>query len=179
MTDRVDVVVMGGGMAGISAAAEIAAGATVRVIEAEAQPGYHATGRSAAVLAPSYGPAPIRALTRLSAPFFAAPPEGFADGPVAAARPHLFVARGDQVEALDALVGAVGPSMERLDAPGARAVCPLLREGYAAAGGLDRDGRDLDVAARMGVICAREVIGHVGPRPAEDVSALFRAEGLI
>ncbi|MGB3408477.1 MAG: adenosine kinase [Jannaschia sp.] len=40
-------------------------------------------------------------------------------------------------------------------------------------------GRDLETAARMGVVCAREVIGHVGPRPAEDVAALFRDEGLL
>ncbi|TFL17632.1 adenosine kinase [Jannaschia formosa] len=39
-------------------------------------------------------------------------------------------------------------------------------------------GRDLETAARMGVVCAREVIGHLGPRPIADVNALFRAEGL-
>ncbi|CTQ49593.1 adenosine kinase [Jannaschia donghaensis] len=40
-------------------------------------------------------------------------------------------------------------------------------------------GRDLETAARMGVTCAREVIGHIGPRPAEDIKALFAADGLI
>ncbi|UWQ22274.1 adenosine kinase [Jannaschia sp. W003] len=40
-------------------------------------------------------------------------------------------------------------------------------------------GRDLETAARMGVVCAREVIGHVGPRPHADLDALFRAEGLL
>ncbi len=40
-------------------------------------------------------------------------------------------------------------------------------------------GRDLEVAARMGVACAREVIGHVGPRPAVDMADLFRADGLL
>ena len=39
-------------------------------------------------------------------------------------------------------------------------------------------GRDLETAARMGVVCAREVIGHVGPRPEVEVMALFRAAGL-
>ena len=43
-----DVIVLGGGIAGISAAAEIAAEARVTVIEAEPSIGYHATGRSAA-----------------------------------------------------------------------------------------------------------------------------------
>jgi sugar/nucleoside kinase (ribokinase family) len=39
-------------------------------------------------------------------------------------------------------------------------------------------GQDLETAARMGVICAREVIGHIGPRPQEDIKALFAAAGL-
>lgn len=40
-------------------------------------------------------------------------------------------------------------------------------------------GRDLETAARMGVVCAREVIGHIGPRPVVSVTDLFKAEGLI
>lgn len=40
-------------------------------------------------------------------------------------------------------------------------------------------GRDLETAARMGVVCAREVIGHIGPRPAVDIMALFRKAGLV
>lgn len=40
-------------------------------------------------------------------------------------------------------------------------------------------GRDLTTAARMGVVCAAEVISHVGPRPQTDVKALFAAQGLI
>ena len=39
-------------------------------------------------------------------------------------------------------------------------------------------GRDLETAARMGVVCAHEVIGHFGPRPQENVAALFAAHGL-
>ncbi|WP_371157813.1 adenosine kinase [Jannaschia sp. 2305UL9-9] len=40
-------------------------------------------------------------------------------------------------------------------------------------------GRELEVAARMGVVCAREVIGHIGPRPEADIAGMFRAEGLL
>jgi len=39
-------------------------------------------------------------------------------------------------------------------------------------------GRDLETCGRMGNICAAEVISHIGPRPATDVMALFKAEGL-
>ena len=40
-------------------------------------------------------------------------------------------------------------------------------------------GRDIETAARMGVLCAAEVIGHIGPRPQSDLMAAFRANGLV
>jgi sugar/nucleoside kinase (ribokinase family) len=40
-------------------------------------------------------------------------------------------------------------------------------------------GRDMETCARMGVICAAEVIGHIGPRPQTDIRALFAKAGLI
>jgi len=40
-------------------------------------------------------------------------------------------------------------------------------------------GRDLETAARMGVLCAAEVIGHIGPRPETDMKAAFAAAGLL
>lgn len=40
-------------------------------------------------------------------------------------------------------------------------------------------GRDLETCGRMGCIAAGEVIGHLGPRPAVDIRALFTAAGLL
>ncbi|MDV7143411.1 adenosine kinase [Tropicimonas sp. TH_r6] len=40
-------------------------------------------------------------------------------------------------------------------------------------------GRDLATCGRMGVICATEVISHLGPRPDTDMQDLFRAEGVL
>jgi sugar/nucleoside kinase (ribokinase family) len=40
-------------------------------------------------------------------------------------------------------------------------------------------GQDLETAGRMGIVAAREVIGHYGARPETDVKALFRREKLI
>jgi sugar/nucleoside kinase (ribokinase family) len=40
-------------------------------------------------------------------------------------------------------------------------------------------GRDLETCGRMGCVAAREVIGHVGPRPEEDILKLFKAKGLV
>lgn len=47
--ERVDFLIVGGGMAGASAAYELAAHGSVVVLERESQPGYHSTGRSAAL----------------------------------------------------------------------------------------------------------------------------------
>jgi sugar/nucleoside kinase (ribokinase family) len=40
-------------------------------------------------------------------------------------------------------------------------------------------GRDLETSARIGCVCAREVITHIGPRPEADMTKLLRAEGLV
>src|SRR3546814_2817147 len=58
-----DVVIAGAGMAGASLAAEIARNASVLLLEMESQPGYHATGRSVAFWAESYGGPAIQPLT--------------------------------------------------------------------------------------------------------------------
>ena len=40
-------------------------------------------------------------------------------------------------------------------------------------------GRDMATCARMGNLCAAEVIGHVGPRPHKDMMREFRKAGLV
>ncbi|MEZ0468316.1 NAD(P)/FAD-dependent oxidoreductase [Phaeobacter sp. SYSU ZJ3003] len=152
MSDRpssADAIVIGAGIAGASVAAGLAQSMRVVLTEMEVQPGYHTTGRSAAVFAPSYGPEGVRALTRASRAFFDDTPYGFADSPLLTPREILMVARQDQLGALDALVASVSGETH-VDVLGAVALKehqPLLREGYAAAGMLDRGGQDIDVAA--------------------------------
>jgi D-arginine dehydrogenase len=65
---RFDVIIVGGGIAGASLAAEIAPHASVLILEMEDQPGYHATGRSAAFWSETYGGPAIQPLTTASAP---------------------------------------------------------------------------------------------------------------
>lgn len=145
---KADVVVIGAGMAGASVAAELAASVRVVLIEMEAQPGYHTTGRSAAVFAPNYGPPGVRALTRASRGFFDAPPGGFADAPLLTPRQILMIARTDQCATLETLIATASAesSVARLDARGLLGCQPLLRDGYADAGMLDTGGQDIDVA---------------------------------
>lgn len=145
-----DVIVIGGGMAGTSAACEIAAGARVLLIERESQPGYHSTGRSAAILTENYGNAVIRKLTIASRAFYARPPEGFSDHPLLGPRGVLFLARADQrrtCEAALALGQSLVPSIRGIGPDEASAICPALRPGYVAHAILEPDAMDLDVHA--------------------------------
>ncbi|MEO6715639.1 MAG: FAD-dependent oxidoreductase [Novosphingobium sp.] len=70
MAERFDIVIVGAGMAGASLAAELSgvAGAKILLLEAEPQPGYHATGRSAAFWDESYGGPGVQPLTTASGP---------------------------------------------------------------------------------------------------------------
>ena len=144
-----DVLVIGAGIAGASVAAELARDARVALLEMESQPGYHTTGRSAAMFAPTYGPQAIRALTRASQAFFRSPPEGFSDRPLLSRRGLMMVARHDQLPALDVAIAELAgeAKVERLDAEAARIHCPLLREGYAAGGYYQPDTSGIDVNA--------------------------------
>ena len=77
-----DIIVIGAGIAGSSAAAELAADARVVLLEMEEQPGYHATGRSAAYFAAAYGSPVVRAVTACCERFFLTPPDGFSEAPL-------------------------------------------------------------------------------------------------
>lgn len=144
-----DVVVVGAGMAGASAAAEIATTRRVALLERESQPGYHSTGRSAALFSETYGNAVVRALTRAGRGFFYSPPEGFAEHPLVRTRGSLHIARADQLAELNAFFALpdIGANARRLNAAEALKLCPLLREGYAAAAILEPDAADVDVHA--------------------------------
>ena len=74
MDNTFDAVIIGAGMAGASAAYFLAEHKRVLLLERESQPGYHSTGRSAALYAESYGNRVIRALTTGARRFFVAPP---------------------------------------------------------------------------------------------------------
>lgn len=63
---QVDILIVGGGIAGASLAAEVAPHASVAILEMESQPGYHATGRSAAFWSETYGGPAIQPLTTAS-----------------------------------------------------------------------------------------------------------------
>jgi D-arginine dehydrogenase len=138
-----DVLVIGGGMAGIGAAAMLAPDARVTVLEAEDAPGQHATGRSAAIFIRNYGGPVLRALNAASELFFLDPGD-LTDGPLMSPRGELLLAAEDELDALAAYMdGAEG--MERITAAEAADLVPILRPERFAAAAFERDARDIDV----------------------------------
>ncbi|HEY4070418.1 MAG TPA: FAD-dependent oxidoreductase [Sphingomicrobium sp.] len=145
-----DILVIGGGIAGLSAAAGLSRHGRVVVIEAEEQIGFHSSGRSATMLHYFLGDSLVRALTLASRDFIENPPDGFADVPLGHAMPVLIHAREDERGALDALEAEIRQFAElaRLDASGVHALCPLLRED-AVHGLVDRGAIRLDAHALL------------------------------
>ncbi len=113
-----DYAVVGAGMAGASVGWQLAqAGASVLVLEREAQPGYHSTGRSAALFMETYGTPAIRALTRASRAFYAAPPPGFASAPLLTPRGVVYLAGPGQEDLLERTYAELhqhAPGLERI-----------------------------------------------------------------
>lgn len=148
--DQVDIVIIGAGIAGASAAYELADIGSVALLEREDRPGYHTTGRSAAVFAPAYGNGPIRKLTKASQAFYKANAGGLSQYPVLSPRGELLIARSDQLQALDDAEKALSrelAGLERLDADEVIARLPVLRQDYVAAGLAESSATDMDVAA--------------------------------
>jgi D-arginine dehydrogenase len=147
MTVHFDICVIGGGLAGLSAAAGLAAVRRVVLVEREAHWAYHSTGRSAALFAESYGNTAVRALTRASRHFYL---DSDGSRPFTQPRGALFVATGAQQESLNTLYETLSASSSRialLDPAAALELCPALRSDTLSGALLDPDARDIDVAA--------------------------------
>ncbi|MGL6044153.1 MAG: NAD(P)/FAD-dependent oxidoreductase, partial [Sandaracinobacteroides sp.] len=132
-----DILIVGAGIAGASLAyalLEAAPGLKLALLEAESQPGYHTTGRSAAFYAETYGGPTVRPLTTASRGFFDCPPPGFSDTAILAPRGALHIRHADQPGSLAALEtefrdGKV--AHQRLGPEGIARLMPYLRPEWA------------------------------------------------
>ncbi len=143
-----DFVVVGAGIAGASAGYWLAQHGRVLLLEQEAQPGYHATGRSAAMFVTSYGPPQVRALSQASRAFFEQPPSGFCESALLTPRGTLTVAQPGQQDLLDAhwqVIDAMAVGAQRLDAQQACAMVPVLRAECVLGAVFEPDASDIDV----------------------------------
>ena len=139
----VDVAVVGGGIAGISAAAELSRepGLRVAVFEREGQLGYHASGRSAAAFLESYGSAAIRALTQASR-------TTLDRATLLAPRPMVWLAPESSTPHLRTLIEAE-PALREASENDVRALCPVVRPGWSALAAIEDGAQDLDVAGLL------------------------------
>lgn len=148
--DPYDIAIVGAGIAGASLGWRLAGRRSVILLERETQPGYHSTGRSAAMFMESYGPPMVRALTRASRAFYERPPAGFTDQPLLAARGALYVAAPEQAWLLEPTrieLEASGCRIAALDAGATLARAPCLRPDRVAGALYDDDAQDIDVGA--------------------------------
>lgn len=139
-----DALVIGGGIAGVSVAGELAAaGVGVTVVEAEPTLAYHTTGRSAAQYLINYGDLPVRLLTAGSRTFFESGEHLWSP------RRFLRVGRADHEATLRADVHEgqrLAPATEFIDGPAIRELIPIMRHDVVAALH-EPDAMELDVAA--------------------------------
>jgi D-arginine dehydrogenase len=144
-----DILIVGAGIAGASLAWRLAGQRSVALLERESQPGYHSTGRSAAMFMESYGPPMVRALTRASRAFYEQPPEGFAPD-LMQPRGVIYLATHGQEKELAHTRKELSPScpgLATLDAGTTLAHVPCLRPDLVHGALYDAGAQDLDVHA--------------------------------
>jgi D-arginine dehydrogenase len=142
--------IIGAGIAGTSLGYWLSQHASVLVLERESLPGYHTTGRSAAMFIETYGPPLVRALTIGSRPFYEAPPTGFTEHPILTPRGMLMIATGAQRSHLDeayAIAQQVGSNVLRLSPAEACERVPVLRMENFSGATYEADPTDIDVHA--------------------------------
>lgn len=144
-----DFLVVGAGIAGASVGYFLAGHGSVTVLEMERAPGFHSTGRSAALFTEYYGNSVVRALTRASREFYLAPPSGFTR-PLVTPRGVLALcphgAERRYAEVLASGLAATVPVRELSHADALR-YCPAVRPRWFSRAMLKPAAMDIDVDA--------------------------------
>ncbi|MEQ9346502.1 MAG: FAD-binding oxidoreductase [Thalassospira sp.] len=146
-----DILIIGGGIAGMSAAFFLAkAGKFVTVLEREDQPGYHSTGRSAALYSETYGPKIIRKMSTASRSFLITPPAGFTENPILSPRGIIMTAAPGEEAKLDAILTegrANGANVIALTPDELKARIPVINTDLIIGAAHEPDAMDMDVHA--------------------------------
>ncbi|MCH8972190.1 MAG: FAD-dependent oxidoreductase [Actinobacteria bacterium] len=145
-----DFIVIGGGIAGVSAAAHLAPHGSVTLVEMESALAYHTTGRSAALFVVNYGAQGSRPLGRASRAFLENPPQGSTDAPLVTPRGLLWTADETQMPGLVKIAeeGEESEAGSRLIPPDeVLGLVPVLNPDHIAGGLFEPSARDIDVAA--------------------------------
>lgn len=146
----IDFVVIGGGIAGVAAAAFLSEHGQVELFEMEASLAYHTSGRSAAMLVENYGSDSARPLVKAARPFLEDPPEGSVEAPLLSERPVIWVAGEGSTSVLSARADdarARGANCELVSPAEVIALVPVMDPGWLKGGLFEPSGADIDVAA--------------------------------
>ncbi|GLP86006.1 NAD(P)/FAD-dependent oxidoreductase [Tritonibacter mobilis] len=141
-----DFLVIGGGVAGIAAAAHLAELGSVLLLEREDALGYHASGRSAAMFEEDYGPPAIKALSRASRAYLAAP--GAERESYLSPRGLMLVGRADQRAGFETDLATL--DLEEIPVAEARARVPILNPETLAFAATHETATDIDTDRLMG-----------------------------
>ncbi|MBM1311380.1 FAD-binding oxidoreductase [Sulfitobacter mediterraneus] len=137
-----DIVVIGGGIAGLSAAARLSEHFSVTVLEREQATGYHASGRSAAMFEQNYGLPSTVALNKASAQYHRE-----ANGGYLSPRGLMIIAAREDAEAFDDDVVTMG--IERISKDRAVELVPILDPAKFTFAGYHEAGYDIDTDRLM------------------------------
>lgn len=151
-----DIVVVGAGIAGASLGARLAGRASVLLLEMEAQPGYHATGRAVAFWSASYGGPEITPLTLASHAALERPDPAFSERGFLTPRGGFHIGRATDAARCAALADAYGAQSPFAPVDGAElhARIPGLRADWSL--GLAEPGiADIDAAGLLGACLMR------------------------
>jgi len=132
-----DILIIGGGIAGLSAAAALSGQASVTLLEAEPDLGFHASGRSAAMYLSEYGNGVVRVLNHASKPEL-----DRIDGGVLKKRGMLLLARPHERQ--DFLDEMRPFEMHEISMAEARGLVPILHPENTAFAAFRDDVYDLD-----------------------------------
>ena len=146
-----DIAVIGAGAAGLGAASFLSGGASVLVLEREAQPAYHSSGRSAAVYIEGYENPDVARITSAGKDFFFNPPAE-ADVPLVHARGGLTVAGPGETDALNKYLQVWQPICQDLAPIGhaeALEMVNILRPEWLSGALYDPTWQSIDVHALL------------------------------
>lgn len=139
-----NIIVIGGGIAGISIAAELSRDHAVTLLEMEQQLAHHTTGRSAALYLGSYGNSNIQTLTRESFDIYTELSSEY-DYPLLTPRGMVQILDHQQLHELDATL-TKHPSMEIISIDELREMAPYIKLDQVGAVLHDQSGYDIEVA---------------------------------
>ncbi|MDA7963955.1 FAD-dependent oxidoreductase [Ruegeria sp.] len=133
----IDFLVIGGGIAGLSAGARLSAHGRVTVIEAEDALGYHASGRSAALFEENYGPPSVVALNKAGAAYLRS-----ANGGYLTPRGLMLIGGRDQPQQFQDDLATL--NMQPISIEQARSRVPILNPDTAAFAAISENAFDID-----------------------------------